>query len=270
MKLSQIGMIGVGEMGFPMAKNLIREGYGLSVFDVVEEPLLALEKIGAHVLDSPRAVAAASEMVIVMVRTTEQAERVIAAGDGILDGARPGTVILVMATVDPMAVRKWSQSAEEKGVTLLDAPVSGARQGAEAGTLTIMVGGPEEGFERAKPVLEVMGKNIFYLGDGGMGEIAKLLNNLLLLINMTAAYEAMSLAEKSGLRMDVLRDLIRVSTGNSWVMEHWDIVKSWKQDYRKGGTLDLIYKDIDLTLKLGEEIKVPLLLSSVAKQLGRY
>ena len=142
MKSSHIGMIGVGEMGFPMAKNLIREGSGLSVFDVVEEPLLALEKIGAHVLDSPRAVADASEMVIVMVRTTEQAERVIAAEDGILKGARPGAMILIMATVDPMAVRRLSQSAEEKGVAILDAPVADA-DGAEAGTLTIMVGGPE-------------------------------------------------------------------------------------------------------------------------------
>jgi 3-hydroxyisobutyrate dehydrogenase-like beta-hydroxyacid dehydrogenase len=103
-----------------------------------------------------------------------------------------------------------------------------------------------------------------------MGESAKLINNLLLLVNMCAAYEAMALAKKAGVRTDVLFDLIKVSTGNSWVFDHWDMVTSWKDNYKPGGTLDLIYKDINLTLDLGENLKVPLHLSSLAKQLVRY
>ncbi len=175
-----------------------------------------------------------------------------------------------MSTIDPMMAKKLAGIAKEKGADLLDAPVSGARQGAETGTLTVMVGGAEEVSKRCKPIFDVLGKNIFYLGEVGMGESAKLINNLLLLVNMSAAYEAVALGKKAGVKMDVLFDLIKVSTGNSWVIEHWDMVTSWKDKYKVGGTLDLIYKDINLTLDLGENLKVPLYLSSLAKQLVRY
>jgi 3-hydroxyisobutyrate dehydrogenase-like beta-hydroxyacid dehydrogenase len=265
-----IGFVGLGEMGLPMAKNLMRRGYALQVFDVKEGPLAELKNMGACASDSPRAAGMGSWSIIVMVRTTEQAERVILGADGVLESAAPDAVILVMSTIDPLAAERLAKSAREKGVHLLDAPVSGAKEGAETGTLAIMVGGPRAAFERVKPVLEILGKHVFYLGASGMGQTGKLINNLLLLIHMIAAYEAAALGERAGLQMGALRDLIRVSTGSSWVMEHWDTVSSWKTNYVEGGTLDLIYKDIDLTLKLAERMKVPLLLSSVAKQLGRY
>lgn len=267
---TKIGFIGVGEMGFPMAKRLINAGYKLSVFDMVKEPLVSLQNAGAHIGGSPKEVAEKSEIVIVMVRTTAQAESVISGENGVLAGALPGSTILLMSTIDPFMVKKLEGLAKGKDVGLLDAPVSGAKQGAEAGTLTVMVGGIEDVFRKCKPIFDVLGKNIFYLGDIGMGESAKLINNLLLLVNMCTAYEAVALAKKAGVKMDVLFNLIKVSTGNSWIIEHWDMVTSWKDNYKPGGTLDLVYKDINLTLDLGENLKVPLYLSSLAKQLLRY
>lgn len=267
---TKVGFIGVGEMGFSMAGRLIHAGYELTVFDVVKEPLVSLQSLGARIGDSAKEAAEGSEVIIVMVRTTAQAERVIGGDQGVLEGATAGQTILLMSTIDPIVAKKLAGMAKAKGVDLLDAPVSGARQGAEAGTLTVMVGGPEEIFRKRKPLFDVLGRNIFYLGEIGMGESAKLINNLLLLINMCGAYEAVALGKKAGVKMDVLFDLIKVSTGNSWVVEHWDMVTSWKDHYKSGGTLDLIYKDIALTLDLGENMKVPLYLSSLAKQLVRY
>lgn len=265
-----IGFIGIGEMGFPMAKNLIDDGYQLYICDIVKEPLIELEKHGAKICDSPKTVANSSKTIIVMVRTTEEAVSVITGENGILEGADSGSIILLMSTIDPSVTQRLAKEAIEKGVHLLDAPVSGARQGAEARTLTIMIGGPEEIYENVKPILEAMGKNLFYLGSSGMGETAKLINNLLLLVNMNTGYEAMALGKKAGVKLDVLQDLIKVSTGGSWIMQNWDLVTSWKDNYVEGGTMDLIYKDINLALKLGEDLKVPLCLSSLAKQLGRY
>ena len=135
---------------------------------------------------------------------------------------------------------------------------------------SMIVGGEKEAYERVRPILEKMGKNIFYMGGVGMGEVAKLANNLLLLIQMNAAYEATALAEKSGLDPDLFRDMIKVSTGGSWVVEHWDMVRSWKEDYKPGGTMDLIYKDFQLALGLAQDLKTPLHLGAVASQLGRY
>lgn len=267
---ARIGFIGVGEMGFPMAKRLINADHKLYVFDMVKEPLLTLQNAGAEIGGSAKEVAEKSEMVIVMVRTTAQAESALSGDRGVLAGAPRGSTILLMSTIDPFVVKKLAGLAKERGVDFLDAPVSGAKQGAEAGTLTVMVGGVEDVFRKCKPIFDVLGKNIFYLGDIGMGESAKLVNNLLLLVNMCAAYEAMALAIKAGVKMDVLFNLIKVSTGNSWVIEHWDMVTSWKDNYKPGGTLDLVYKDINLTLDLGENLKVPLYLSSLAKQLLRY
>jgi len=266
----RMGFIGLGEMGLPMAKNLMKAGYELNVFDMDKRPLMELEKLGAHVLGSSKEVARSSKIVIVMVRTVEQVKEVIAGKEGVLTGAAGSSIILIMSTIDPGTAQEMSRLAAEKGVMVLDCPVSGARQGAEAATLTIMVGGPEAVFKGCKPILEVLGKNIFYLGESGMGESAKLINNLLLLINMSAAYEAVSLAKKAGVKMDELFDLIKVSTGNSWIIEHWDMVTKWKDQYVEGGTLDLIYKDIKLTLAMGESLKAPLHLSSLCTQLVRY
>ena len=265
-----IGFIGLGEMGLPMAKNLIKAGYELNAFDTDKHRAKEAKKSGARISASPAEAARSSGTIIVMVRTVDQVKAVFTGKDGLLVGASGPRVVLIMSTIDPVTVQQLSGLAAEKGIAVLDCPVSGAKQGAEAGTLTIMVGGPEETYTGCKPIFEAMGKNIFYLGKIGMGESAKLINNLLLLVHMIAAYEAVSIAQKAEIKMDVLLDLIRVSTGNSWIIEHWDMVRQWKDNYVEGGTLDLVYKDIKLTMVMGEALKVPLQLSALAAQLGRY
>ncbi|MFH1479700.1 MAG: NAD(P)-dependent oxidoreductase [Pseudomonadota bacterium] len=262
-----IGFIGLGEMGLPMAKNLIKAGYGLNIFDTNKRPLMELEKLGAHVLNSSREVARSSKIVMVMVRTPDEVREVIAGKEGLLTEAAPSSIILIMSTIDAGTAQEMSRLAGEKEVIVLDCPVSGGSPGAEAATLTIIAGGPEEVLESCKPILEVMGKNIFYLGEIGMGESAKLINNLLLGIYMSAAYEAVALAKKAGVKMDVLFDLLKVSTGNSWIIQHWDMVNSWKEHYVEGGSLDLLYKDIRLALAMGESLKVPLHISALCNQL---
>ena len=258
-------------MGLPMATNLIRAGYKLRAYDVVEHPLQDLRAQGAEVVNSSREVTQASDTVIIMVRTTEQVKEVLTGANGVLAGANKGSTILVMATIDPLVVREMAKLAAGMGIALLDCPVSGAKQGAaEAATLTIMVGGAKDAFEASRPVFETLGKNIFYLGESGMGEIAKLTNNRLLLIHMNAVYEAVSLTTKAGAELESLFNLIKVSTGNSWVVEHWDMVTSWKENYQPGGTLDLVYKDMGIVLAFAESLRVPLHISSLAKQLGRY
>ncbi len=266
----RVGFIGVGEMGFPMAWNLLKSGHKLAAYDILESPLAELRKLGAEICKAPREAARDSDVIIIMVRTMQQVEDVVTGEDGVLSGAREGSTVLIMSTIDPRAIKRMEGLAGSQGVAVLDCPVSGAKHKAEAGTLTIMAGGSEDAFTAVRPLLEVLGQNIFYLGESGMGEAAKLVNNLLLLVHMNAAYEAMALANKAGVRIDALTDLIRVSTGGSWVVDNWDIVKSWKENYQEGGTMDLIYKDIDITLAYGEALKVPLHLSSLAKQLGRY
>ncbi|WP_299977986.1 NAD(P)-dependent oxidoreductase [Desulfobacula sp.] len=265
-----IGFIGLGEMGYPMAKNLINAGYKLNVYDIDKKSLRQIEKIGAQVAKSPMDVAACSEMVIIAVRTTSQVEQIIKGEKGVLANTGQLETIIVVSTIDPLIACDLAEQSEKKGLIFLDAPISGGKERAGTGDLTIMVGGSESGFQKYKKIFDVLGSHTFYLGDSGMGQYAKLINNMLLLVNMCAVHEAKNLANKVGLKSDTLFDLLKVSTGDSWVVNNWQIVRSWKEDYQKGGTLDLLYKDIDMTLSVAEIHEIPMFLSSLAKQLVRY
>ncbi len=265
-----VGLIGIGEMGLPMARNLIRAGYPVFVLDTNPEPVGILEKEGARVAGSPEEMARNARFIMVIVRTPAQVKQVILGDHGILTGARPDDAVAVMSTIDPVLMMGLAEKAGDQGVHMLDAPVSGARQRAESGDLTIMIGGSREVFETHKPVFRVMGRELYYMGGAGSGQCAKLINNLLLLIHMCAAHEAKALAESLDLDLDKLFGLIKESTGNSWIIENWDVVAAWKDQYVEGGTLDLLYKDINLTLALAESKRVPVHLSSLAKQLVRY
>ncbi|MFH1080832.1 MAG: NAD(P)-dependent oxidoreductase [Pseudomonadota bacterium] len=271
--MEKIGFIGLGEMGSPMAKNLVKSGYTLFVFDIRKEAADELVKVGAKACASPGEVGKSADVIFVMARDTEQVESIVLGDKGFLESCRPGSCIVISATINPLAVQKIAALAEKKKVEVVDAPVSGGRQGAEAGTLTIMAGGNEATFNKIRTVLEKVGKSIFYLGGCGMGEVAKLANNLLLLINMNAAFEAVKLAQNAGLSLDALMQIVKPSTGGSWVMEHWDMVTSWKENYKPDGpetTIDLIYKDFQLAYSLAKDLKTPLFLSALASQLGRY
>jgi len=268
--MKKIGFIGLGEMGALMAKNLLGAGYQLSVFDINKQAVEELYKQGATESYSAKEVGEYSNITIVMARTTEQVNAIILGEKGLLEGCKVKSRILIMSTISPIAVQNIAEIAKKRNIEVLDAPVSGGRQGAEDATLSIMVGGDKKVFQEVRPIFEKIGKQIFYLGDYGMGEVAKIANNLLLLINMNAAYEAIELVEKAGLSVESFLDVVKPSTGGSWVLEHWDMVNSWKNNYKPGGTLDLIYKDFGLASGLAQDLKVPVYLGALASQLGRY
>lgn len=266
----KIGFIGLGEMGLPMARNLLKAGHSVAAYDLRLEAVNEVVKSGGTMCQSVKEIGELCDLVVVMVRTTEQVEGVMLEKHGLLESCKKGACIVIMSTIDPLTVKKIASAAKERSIDVMDAPVSGGRQGAEAGSLSVMVGGDKVTYEKLVPILKTLGKKVIYLGSNGMGEVAKIVNNLLLLINMNAAYEAIELASKAGLPTEALLTAVTPSTGNSWVLEHWEMVRSWKVNYKTGGTLDLVYKDFMLAYKLAQDLKVPLHLGAQASQLGRY
>ncbi len=268
----RIGFIGLGEMGFPMAEVLLKSGYGLLVYDKDKRPLKRM-KGKAEVANSPMEIGPECKIVIVMVRTTKQVEDVVQGPSGVLESMQPGSTIIIMSTIDPSAVISIAESARSKRVSVLDAPVSGARQGAEKATLTIIVGGPQKAFTCCRPILESFGKSIYYMGRNGMGEVGKLINNHLLLVNVMSVYEAMDIARKARIKVPILLELLKRSTGNSWVVQNWPLVKTWKEEASRmphPPTRDIktLFKDIRMTLDFAKSLNTPLPLAALASQLN--
>src|SRR6266704_3714642 len=234
----QIGFIGIGVMGRPMTLNLLKAGHQVCIFarhpekSGVQEVLQA----GAKLAPSPRAVAIASEIVITMLPNSPQVEEVVAGPQGILEGARKGLIIIDMSTIAPTVSRKMAQAAAEKDAHFLDAPVSGGSQGAVNGTLTIMVGGEREIFEQARPVLEAMGKkeNIFHVGPNGAGEIIKLVNNVLCGAIAATTAEAFVLGVKAGVDVEMMANIVGVSTGASWQLANQFPLRAFNGSFQPG------------------------------------
>lgn len=267
----QIGFIGIGVMGRPMTLNLLKAGHHVTIFarhpekPEVQEVLNA----GAKLAPSPRAVAMASDMVITMVPNSMQVEEVVAGPHGILEGARKGLIIIDMSTIAPTMSRKLAQLAAEHGVHFLDAPVSGGSQGAVNGTLTIMVGGEQEIFEQARPVLEAMGKkeNIFYIGPGGSGEVVKIVNNMLVGTIAASIAEAFVLGVKAGADVDTMAKVISVSAGASWQLSNQFPLRAFNGSFQPGFMTDLLHKDLGLALDLAAENQTPIAMTALSRQM---
>jgi 3-hydroxyisobutyrate dehydrogenase len=267
----QIGFIGIGVMGRPMTLNLLKAGHDVTIYARHPEKPAVQEvlKAGARLAPSSRAVAIASEMVITMVPNSAQVEEVVAGSNGILDGARKELIIVDMSTISPTTSRKMAEVAATKGVHFLDAPVSGGSQGAEQGTLTIMVGGAYAAFERALPVLEAMGKreNIIYIGPSGSGEIVKIINNMLVGTIAAATAEAFVLGVKAGVEVDAMAKVIESSTGASWQLSNQFPLRAFNGSFNPGFMTDLLHKDLGLALDLAAELQTPIAMTSLARQL---
>jgi 3-hydroxyisobutyrate dehydrogenase len=257
----QIGFIGIGVMGRPMALNLLKAGHSVTIFarhpekQEVQEVLQA----GAKQAPSSRAVAMASDIVITMVPNSPQVEEVVAGPQGILEGARKGLIIIDMSTIAPTVSRALSEKAEAQGVHFLDAPVSGGSQGAINGTLTIMVGGEQQIFEQARPVLEAMGKkeNIIHVGPVGSGEVVKLVNNILCGAIAAAIAESFVLGVKAGADVATMAKIISTSTGASWQLANQFPLRAFNGSFQPGFMTDLLYKDLGLALDLAKESHSP-------------
>ncbi len=234
-----IGFIGIGDMGRPMSARLAGAGHVVRAFDV--DPARA-RLPGLVPCASVEDACAGAAVVVSLVRTLPQTQDVVAAVER---AAGPGSVLVVMSTLNPSAMAQIAERLSGRGIETLDAPVSGGTTGAEAGTLAIMAGGRPDLLERVRPILEVLGSNIFHAGDRpGDGQALKLANQLMLCVNMLATFEAVKLAGSYGLEAERVLPVIGVSTGMSWVSENWETVRGWWEGHPSGGALDIIYKDL--------------------------
>lgn len=265
----QIAFIGLGNMGAPMASNLLKAGHDVVVFDLMEAAIQALEAAGARRAATAGEAVPGAEMVISMLPAGSHVRGLYLGRDGqpgLLDQLEEKPLIIDASTIAPDDARIVGEAARERGLGYLDAPVSGGVGGAKAGTLTFIVGGSQANFTRAKPVLEAMGKNIFHAGDIGAGQTAKICNNMLLGILMSGTAEALALGVKNGLDPSVLSEIMKQSSGGNWAL---NVYNPWpnvmesapaSNGYQGGFLVDLMAKDLGLAweLAMGSKSSVPM------------
>jgi 3-hydroxyisobutyrate dehydrogenase len=250
--MAKIGFIGLGNMGLPMAQNLIKAGHAVAGFDVTEYAAERLVTGGGRRAKSVAEACDDAEFVITMLPAGEQVREVYLGDGGVLGSVGKGTVLIDSSTIDVKTARDVAEAAREKGLAMVDAPVSGGVAGAQAATLTFMVGGPDDAFARAKPMLETMGKIIVHAGGAGNGQAAKICNNMVLGASMIVVSEAFLLAEKLGLEAQKLFDISSKSSGQCWSMTSYCPVAGLvpnspaNRDYRPGFSADMMLKDLKL------------------------
>lgn len=265
--MDRIGFIGLGIMGLPMSKRLRESGYDLYVHDVDPNPVNTLERLGAHKGNSPKEVASQSDVVISMLPTPTITKQVILGTHGAIHGFRPEATYVDMSTSNPFVTLEIYKALGQKEVQMIDAPVSGGVRGATEGTLTIMVGGAKNVFEKVQPILSRMGKRVIYVGKLGSGHMIKVINNLLFAVNMAATSEALTLGKKAGVDPVVMRDVIKTSSGASYALDIKVRDFIFPRNFEPGFTVDLQNKDVDLALDLAKELGVPVVLGNIARQM---
>jgi 3-hydroxyisobutyrate dehydrogenase len=269
----KIGFIGLGHMGNPMARNLIKAGHSLKVFDIAPALVKALTDLGAEATTSAAKCAQGVDVVITMLPSSPHVRSVYQGEPSIIASAAPGTLLIDCSTVDPHTARDVAMDARAKSLAMVDAPVSGGTGGAEAGTLTFMVGGEVADFERAKPILQAMGKNIVHCGGAGNGQVAKICNNMMLAIEMIATAEGMSLAAKLGMDPKVFASIANTSSGRCWSSDTYNpypgVIESApaNRGYTGGFGADLMLKDLTLVTDAAKAAKQPVVLGAAAQQL---
>ena len=250
--MAKIGFIGLGKMGLPMVTNLLAAGHEIKAFDLLPENVAAAEKAGAAAADNIADAAKGVDVVISMVPEGKHVRAVYEGDAGVFANANPGTLLIDSSTIDVATSRIVSGQAVEAGFDMVDAPVSGGVGGAVAGTLTFMVGGSEEAFERASPLLEIMGGKIIHTGGPGNGEAAKICNNMLLAISMIGTSEAFALGRRLGLDDQTLFDVSSVSSGANWSLTTYCPVPGpvptspANNEYKAGFAADMMLKDLRL------------------------
>jgi 2-hydroxy-3-oxopropionate reductase len=261
----KIGFIGLGEVGLPMARRVISHGYVVTVCGHVRrEPVEEMKKLGAKEADSPKGVAQVSDVIITAVRDDPQSDEVILGSHGVMEGVRDGSGIIMMSALSPRFCRDVGRVAETKGVGVLDAPVTGTRLRAATGELGIMVGGDKKLVEEYRPILETMGR-VIHCGELGMGEIAKLASNMAVMINVQGAFEAISWGVKNGADEELLVELMKLGTADSWVVQNWEFVKSMNVE-PPPATFHLGAKDLDYALRIAHEVGQPCPLAALCEE----
>jgi 3-hydroxyisobutyrate dehydrogenase len=250
--VARIGFIGLGNMGLPMARNLLKAEHQVMGFDVSKTGVDALVKDGGASAASAAQACADADVVITMLPAGQHVRAVYSGEGGVIAAAKPGALLIDSSTIDVESARAVASAAAARGLPMIDAPVSGGVGGAQAGTLTFMVGGPDAAFAQAKPILEAMGKNIVHAGGAGNGQAAKICNNMILGISMIAVSEAFVLAEKIGLDAQKLFDIASKASGQCWSLTSYCPVPGpvpaapSNRDYQAGFTAAMMLKDLKL------------------------
>ena len=271
--MQHIAFIGLGNMGGPMALNLVRAGYRLSVFDLGPSAVQTLVEAGATAAATAAEAVREADVVVSMLPASQHVKTLYLAAGGVLDTARAGTLLIDSSTIASQAAIEVATAAKARGFTMLDAPVSGGTAGAAAGTLTFIVGGEDDTLTQARPILEKMGKNIFHAGGNGAGQTAKICNNMLLGILMAGTSEAIALGVANGLDPKVLSEIMSKSSGRNWALElynPWPGVMDGtpaSREYSGGFGTDLMLKDLGLAEETAMAARAATPLGSVTRQL---
>ena len=259
--MAKIGFIGVGNMGGPMARNLLAAGHELKVFDLDEEKIAFIVRAGGQAAASVGDAVGGVEIAITMLPAGRHVRAVYMDGDGVLANVDAATLLIDCSTIDVESARAAHAAAAAAGFAMLDAPVSGGVAGAEAGTLTFMCGGAEASFREAKPILDIMGGNVFLAGPAGNGQVAKICNNMILGATMIATGEAFIMAERLGLEHQKLFDIVATASGQSWAMTSYCPVPGpvpaspANRDYQPGFTVAMMAKDLRLAQEAAQSVQ---------------
>ena len=256
----KIGFIGLGIMGRPMAKNLLKAGYSLVVYDKLAKTD-DLVTLGAEAAASNKEVAAKSDIIITMLPNSPQVREAVLGQAGVLEGAKPGTLLIDMSSIAPTASQEICAALKEKGITMLDAPVSGGEPKAIDGTLAIMVGGDAKAFETAKPVLEKMGSSVVLVGDIGAGNVTKLANQIIVALNIAAVSEAFVLATKAGVKPEAVFNAIKGGLAGSTVMNA-KVPMILDGNFKPGFRIELHIKDLQNALDTAHQLQSPVPLTA--------
>lgn len=271
--MENIAFIGLGHMGQPMVKNLLRAGYRVFLYDVSADAMQVLANVGGIKTTSIAEVVSQADVIITMLQTTEQVQQVCVGPDGFFSRLKKDVLYIDSSSIDISATRELHRLAEKNHIAMLDAPVSGGVAGAVAATLTFMVGGSEENFLRAKPILENMGKKIIHAGDDGSGQAAKICNNLLLAISMIGVSEAFTLAEKLGLDQKKFFDISANASGQCWSMTSYNPVPGIipnvpaNNHYQPGFMAKMMLKDLRLAEQAAKDVQANIPLGTAAMEL---
>jgi 3-hydroxyisobutyrate dehydrogenase-like beta-hydroxyacid dehydrogenase len=250
----KVGFVGLGNMGAPLATNLVEAGFDLMVYDVREDRVREWAANGAKAGNSIADIGKHGEVIALAVVDDEQVEAVVAGKDGLLTAASPGTVIAIHSTIHPRTVKALAETALAKGVGVVDAQMSGGAAGAKNKTLCFMIGGDKAHFEKCRPLLAASGKHIFHMGAVGSGAAAKLAQQTMVLVNILSAYEGMSLAEKAGIDVNVFQELVKSSAGQSHIANNWQ--KFRESTSRNAHMIELFFKGVCPALELAHEVGV--------------
>ncbi|MBU2964599.1 3-hydroxyisobutyrate dehydrogenase [Amphritea sp. 2_MG-2023] len=272
--MATIGFIGLGNMGGPMAINLLKAGHEVNAFDLSQAALDTVAAEGGHAATSAVEAATGADFIVSMLPAGVHVKGLYQTGDApLFDVISKDALIIDSSTIDAATAQSVSAAANERGLSFIDAPVSGGVGGAVAGTLAFMVGATDAQFAKAKPILDCMGKNIFHAGQSGAGQIAKACNNMMLSILMAGTSEALNMGMKNGLDPAVLSEIMKQSSGNNWALQVYNPVPGVmagvpsSNDYKGGFQVDLMFKDLGLAMELSQQSNSPVPMGSAARSL---